>query len=282
MAKPYVKWAGGKSQLAAELIGRFPDSFSRYIEPFCGSAAIFFLYMDRDGDIFSSDIPEAWLNDSNYYLMNCHKQISEQPEDVMRMLACFEVMYKQNPENVYRDIRKIVVEDDDEATMAARFIFINKTCFNGLWRVNSKGKFNTPWNQTTSVNTFVHGNIIRCSKLLQNTKMTTGHFRDVIKEAYEGDFLFVDPPYEPVSDSSSFTGYTPGGWTIDDTLELSIALDEASDRGAKFIMTNSVSPVVYNSFSKFKITTVEAHRFVKAVSSDETREKVKETIITNY
>lgn len=281
MTKSYIKWVGGKAQLAIELIRRFPKSFKRYMEPFCGSASIFFAYMDRDGDIFNSEVPESWINDSNFYLMNCHHQIAKQPEDVMRILACMEVAYKQDPENFYYNTRKLVVENDDEVIMAARFIFINKTCFNGLWRVNSKGKFNTPWNKKISIRTFFHGDIISCSRLLLLAKMTTGGYEDVINKSVEGDFLFIDPPYEPISESSSFTGYTAGGWSKEDTHELSIVLSKADKRGIKFLMTNSVSPVVYNYFNKYNIDTVEAHRFVKAISG-ETREKVKETVITNY
>ncbi len=256
MSLAYLKWAGGKSQLMRTLLRKFPANFERYLEPFCGSAAMFFGYYDEPTDsIIEVQKPLALLNDSNSLLVNCHKQIRDNFASVVEEIETLRTSYRQNPEETYQLMRKSVTDEKNEAKAAALFLFVNKTCFNGLWRVNSAGKFNVPWNGDKSPTVYHRGSLLRCSRLLgQHASLMCMDFRQFLDDHCErGDFVFLDPPYVPVSETASFTSYTEENWTEKDTLELAGWLDRLHIRRVKFLMTNSDSSSVYNIFGHWNI-----------------------------
>jgi DNA adenine methylase len=290
MSKSYLKWVGGKGQISEELIARFPENFERYIEAFSGSAALFFAYYAKQSapDIFDdSSPPPALLNDTNPWLINCHKEVTYRHDTVKKYLDRLEVEHAKDPEGHYKRIRSSFQDlfDSNEipSQRAAEFIYINKTCFNGLWRVNAKGEYNVPFNGKTKVNLY-DPSLMKCSEMLkQYATISYWDFDTFIRRvATKGDFFFLDPPYVPISDTANFTGYTEGGWTDKDDEKLVKVLEFIDSTGAKFLMTNSDAPRVYALFGKWKIEELKVHRFVKALHGEDTREKVNETVITNY
>lgn len=288
MIGSYLRWVGGKTQLASELIRRLPEKFERYLEPFCGSAALFFCYYGslRNYDMFSTqDAVPALLNDSNEALINCHQCIANRPIAVWPHINSLAAEHAADPEGVYYRIRKTFNRmDGDSFRKAAEFIYINKTCFNGLWRVNSSGDFNVPSNGSKRFRISWLA-LQRCWLLFRDhaTLSCGGYAEFLWSKVRKGDFVFLDPPYIPLSTTSSFTSYTQDGWTDRDNLQLADILSQLDSIGVKFLMTNSSSPLVYELFGKWNIQEVKAHRFVKALSgSGGKRDKVEETVITNY
>lgn len=293
MTKSYLKWVGGKRQLSKELIKKFPHEFNRYIEPFCGSCAMFFSYYGQEEtDIFNTiPKPPAILNDSNHLLINAHKSIQQDFKSVSIHLDNLKNRW-DNYDDKYKayltireELNKSIHDDSfDIFLKSALFIFINKTCFNGIWRVNSKGLFNVPWNKKEKISLYKSSNLRQCSELLkQYSKLECIDFYDFLeKESQIGDFVFLDPPYIPTSRTSSFTSYTCDGWSNKDDKRLSKILDIMDKRGVKFMMTNSESPLVYALFGKWNIEEVRAHRFVKALNKNEKRKMINETVVTNF
>lgn len=185
MTKPYIKYAGSKGQLVKVLLRKFPQKFNRYLEPFCGSAAMFFAYYDGSfHSIFDKEQPLALLNDSNALLVNCHKQVRDEYKTLMEALDLLIVEYRKNPEEVYLAKRKLLNVEKDPVKSAALFIFVNKTSFNGLYRVNSKGEFNVPWNQVSNQSFYHSGSLLRCSKLLScYAALSTKDYREFLEES---------------------------------------------------------------------------------------------------
>jgi len=289
MIRSYIKYVGGKSQLAIQLINLFPKQFDRYVELFCGSASLFLSYYgnSRTRDIFLyKKYPKAILNDINGRLINCHIQVANSLNELKVCLDNNEKEHAVNPEKFYIENRKQVTNlltDSNLLEQAARYIYINKTSFNGLWRVNQKGEFNVPFNQKKTISLY-NKNIQICSSLFKKyVEFTNIDFRDWInKYMSSGDFIFIDPPYEPISATSSFTSYTEENWNEKDTSDLADVLDIINKKKSYFMMTNSDAPKVYEIFGKWDILTLKAHRFVKALNGEEGRSKVNETVIRNY
>lgn len=293
MSKSYIKWVGGKSQLAAELTKKFPKNISRYKEPFCGSASIFYHLYDRPVDIFDNTIlPKAYLNDSNPFLVNLHVVVKEKLEELKEALSRFQYEYISSDsklefylkKRIYFNSLGISAIQEQPVCMAALFIVLNKLCFNGIWRVNKKNEFNVPFNNAENVNLCNNVSMRVCSEILNRyAEITCKDFSDLAEDIKEGDFFFIDPPYVPVSKTSNFTAYTKDGWSAKDDVRLQKMLKKIDSANAKFMMTNSPSEKVVDIFSGWNVDYIEAHRFVKALSKDETeRDKVNETILTNY
>jgi len=285
----YLKWVGGKGKLAPDLINLFPQHINRYFEPFVGSGAMFFSYFrySEQKDMFDEQTyaSVAILNDFNSHLINCHEQVASSIDDMIPILERLEDSHRKDPQAFYHKIRESVTKSDrDKLQSAAEFIYINKTCFNGIWRVNKSGGFNVPWNKKKDIN-LASTHIQRCSKLLkQYAEFVNTDFETFIKscEFSEGDFVFLDPPYIPVSATSNFVSYTEDGWDYKCDLRLKGCLEYLDNQGVKFMMTNSDADLVYDLFGKWNIGTIRAHRFVKALKGEGTRTKVDETVTTNY
>jgi len=299
--KSYLKWAGGKSRLNQYLIPYFPKSINNYIEPFIGSASVFLDFielLETSQNIFDNEIifpNKFFLNDLNSTLINSHICVSNYIEELLVLLNKLQKEYdlSENKELLFKEKRKDLNDiinikfdsDKDNIKKASLFIFINKTCFNGLWRVNGSGFFNVPWNKVQSTNIYNEKEIRECSKLFKKAEFSSKDFQNFIElNLEENDFVFLDPPYIPLSISSSFTSYTSDNWGIKENERLLLCLKYIDFRKAKFMLTNNFSDDIVKIFKEWNIRFMDAHRFIKPVKNinDEKRNKVKEIIVTNY
>ena len=275
--KPVIKWVGGKTQLLKELkeiIIPVLKEDSYYYEPFCGGAALA-LDLEHKNTI---------LNDLNSELINMYRVIKHKPEELIAELKCF-----QNSHNAefYYHIRNLDRTDAlskiSDVAKAARTIYLNKTCFNGLYRVNSKGQFNSPIGRTSSGKTpdIVQEDLIReMSKFLKTVQFHNGDYKDCLATAKAGDVVFFDPPYDQDESISSegFVGYQKEGWTRKDLEELKTVCDELSIRGVKVVLTNNDTEFVRKLFTGYNFREVEVKR---SINRDGNKRKGKELIIYN-
>ena len=272
LVAPVLKWVGGKRQLIDDIAPLLPDRFSLYCEPFVGGGALLFELQPK----------EAFINDINDELMRVYSVIKNDVEALILALVDF----KNEADHFYsvrdwdRDKEKYASLPD--VTKAARILYLNKTCYNGLFRVNSSGEFNSPFGNYRNPN-IVNAPTLRAVSSYLNTaavKMTTLDYSEVLAKQPKGAFVYLDPPYDPVSDSSSFTGYAKGGFTRDDQIRLRDCCDDLDRRGLKFMLSNSATGFIKDIYSKYGITTVKAKR---AINSDSTkRGEIDEVVIRNY
>lgn len=286
----YLRWIGGKSGIANLIIPYFPKNINKYIEPFCGSLAMFLSYKERlekEDDLYEASTPpfEYILCDINEPLLNCHSSVKYNLEHILALLKNYETRHNENSLGTYLAERNMVsdVDINDSAGSAARFLYVNKICFNGIWRVNRSGKFNVPWNKMEKV-AFDDVSLRMSQKLMDKTSFYIRDFRVSIREfAKKGDFVYLDPPYFPLSKTSSFTSYNKN--VIDDK-ELLYQIREECEwmdsQGVKWLMSNSSAKEVYDAFKRYRIADIQAPRFVKALKNGEKRESVTETVIKNY
>ena len=275
--KPVIKWVGGKTQLLKELkeiIIPVLKEDSYYYEPFCGGAALA-LDLEHKNTI---------LNDLNSELINMYKVIRDNSEELITELKRF-----QNSHNAefYYHIRNLDRTDAlskmSDVVKAARTIYLNKTCFNGLYRVNSKGQFNSPIGRTSSGKTpdIVQVDLIReMSEFLKTVQFHNGDYKDCVATAKNGDVVFFDPPYDQDESISSegFVGYQKEGWTRKDLEELKQLCDELSIRGVKVVLTNNDTEFVHELFAGYNFREVEVKR---SINRDGNKRKGKELIIYN-
>lgn len=275
--KPVIKWVGGKTQLLKELkeiISPALKEDSYYYEPFCGGAALA-LDLEHKNTI---------LNDLNSELINMYRVIKHKPEELIAELKRFQNSH--NPEFYYH-IRNLDRTDAlskmSDVVKAARTIYLNKTCFNGLYRVNSKGQFNSPIGRTSSGKTpdIVQEDLIReMSQYLKTVQFHNGDYRESLVHAKNGDVVFFDPPYDQDESISSegFVGYQKEGWTRKDLEELKTVCDELSIRGVKVVLTNNDTEFVRKLFAGYNFREVEVKR---SINRDGNKRKGKELIIYN-
>lgn len=266
-ATPFLKWAGGKRSIIEELNKRLPEKITNYWEAFVGGGALFFEIQTK--------IKKAFLSDANLDLVITYNVIKKQPAELIQLLKKHQRLHCE--EYYYRQRNKHTLTDPIE--IAARMIYLNKTCFNGLFRVNKKGEFNVPMGKYANPGICAEDNIHLCSKALQKA---TIQFKDYHKiEPLEGDFVYFDPPYHPVNDTS-FTDYATGGFTEKDQKELSEFCMKLHKQGVKLMVSNSNTEFIKNLFksSVFKIEIVNAPRMVNCKPKG--RSAVEELLITNY
>lgn len=268
-AKQFVKWAGGKKQLLPQLLAFSPPKFENYFEPFVGGGALFFKlhYLGR--------IKKSYLNDLNENLVIAYKTIKEKPNRLIKELSSGK--YKNEKETFYK-IREEEPKDKIKAT--ARFIYLNKAAFNGLYRENSKGKFNVPFGKYTNPNILDRENILAVSKALQTDEITCFDFEKAVAKAKKGDFVYFDPPYQPISKTSSFTSYTKKDFTEKDQKRLFECFKKLDKKGCLLMLSNSYSPLIKSLYKEFDQRTVMAGRAISC--KGEGRGKIKELIVTNY
>ena len=258
--KPILKWAGGKSQMLDDLFPLIPNSFNRYIEPFIGGGALFFALQPKDGIIA----------DSNPELINLYVQVANNVDDVISYLK----EYKNDEEFFYK-IRSLNWQKLDPAEAAARMIYLNKTCFNGLYRVNRNGEFNVPFGRYKNPNICDSESLIKASELLKSTKIVCGDYKDVLAHnAGKGDFVFLDPPYVPVSEYADFKRYTKEQFYEKDQRCLAKEVDRLVKNGTNVILTNSNAPLVHELYDKYPLTIVKTKRYISSKSSTRTGEDV--------
>ena len=270
---PFVKWAGGKRQLLDEIKARLPKDFGDYYEPFVGGGAVFFELMPQN----------ATINDINESLMNAYCRIRDTPEDVMAALDALDgnQMCTGDPKGYYYSIReryndRIRTGNYDTET-AALLIYINKHCFNGLYRVNAKGQFNVPYNGSTQPS-YSRDNILGLSAALKGATIMNGDFETACENARKGDFVFFDSPYAPLN-PTSFESYTKEGFSQKEHERLAGLYRALSDKGCYCMLTNHNTKLIHDLYDGFDIDVVAVRR---AINSDATKRTGTEVIVTNY
>ncbi|MGP5176473.1 DNA adenine methylase [Psychrobacter immobilis] len=271
LVMPFLKWVGGKRQLMNEIEPLIPSKISTYYEPFIGGGAVFLNQQPK----------KAVINDYNAELINVYKMVRDNVEELIEDLATHE--------NESEYFYKIRLQDREEGfdelsalKRASRVIYLNKTCFNGLYRVNSSGEFNTPFGRYKSPN-IVNEPVLRAvSKYLQNNniQLLSGDFEDALKGARKGAFVYLDPPYDPLSKSSNFTGYVEGGFGSDQQERLRDVCVNLHQKGVNFLLSNSATLFVKELYKDFEIIEVGAKRHINSVASK--RGEVTEVLVRNY
>ena len=264
--RPFLKWAGGKTQLLSILRERAPGGFNKYIEPFVGGGALFFSLLPERGAI----------NDSNEELINAYSVIRDTPEELLS-----ELQLHVNKKDHYYAIRSLDPSTLTSVKRAARFIYLNKTCFNGLHRVNRKGQFNVPFGKYKNPKIADELVIRAVSQVLQNTHIRSSDFEAFLRGVAEsGDFVYLDPPYHPVGKYADFKRYTKDFFGEEDQRRLREVVGWLDKIGCKFMLSNSDAPLMLELYSDYHIEFVEANRYINCNSSK--RGKVREIIVTNY
>jgi DNA adenine methylase len=262
---PLVKWAGGKRNLLKVYKKLFPKRFNNYHEPFLGSGAVFFFLKPQ----------KAVLIDKNEELINFYEVVRDHPLELMELISTYKV-----DKDFYYRIRELEPKNLSKIERAARFLYLNKTAYNGLWRVNSKGKFNVPFGRYKKVKFFDRENLLKASKLLKNAVLLCSDFEEVVKYAQKGDFVYLDPPYYPLSETSNFRNYTSEGFSKEDHLRVYKVFKTLTEKGCFVMLSNSNSPFIRELFKDFVITEVFANRFIN--SKADGRKPIIELVIRNY
>ncbi len=270
--KPFIMFVGGKTQLLPTLLPLFPAKAKTYFEPFLGGGAVFFALAK------ANRFEKAVLNDWNDELANVFGVVRNHPAALMRALDDFEKEYLLAPERVYYGTRDQSPDEMTEVAQAARFIALNKSCFNGLYRVNAAGRFNVSWSKKEKVNTYEEANIRACSAALRSASISEGDFEHALVDAGPGDLVYLDPPYLPISKTSSFTSYTKGGFDLNAHERLAKKAAEVADRGAHVFASNSDHKEIREMWGdrKFEVVEVLAKRAVNCQGAK--RGKIKELI----
>jgi len=247
--RPFLKWAGGKTQLITKLSEYIPLSFKKYIEPFVGGGAFFFYLNPK----------KAIISDSNEELIFTYKAVRDNVEDIIKILESY-----RNEESFFYIIRSLDPNKLSESERAARIIYLNKTCFNGLYRVNKKGQFNVPYGKRNSE--FLNREQLRdSSEFLKNTEILHLDYLETLnKYAEPGDFIFLDPPYYPIGKYSDFKRYTKKFFYHDDHIILKKEFDRLIKIGCYVLLTNSNHPVILELYQNYEIKIIETKRLISS------------------
>ena len=272
--RPFVKWAGGKRQIIDKLKKYVPEEFGTYYEPFVGGGAL----------LFELSPSVAVINDSNEELMNVYNVLCNE-EKFKKMCSVLNTYEAKHSEEFFYDIRnkdrnKNTYNRLADYTRAARTIYLNKACFNGLYRVNSKNEFNVPFGKKLKVNTYDGSNLIVVSNYLtiNDVKILCVDFEEAVSTAKKGDFVYFDPPYD--SDTQTFNSYTEIGFDKDEQRRLAKVFKELDSRGVYVMLSNHNTVLVNELYGNYNIHIIEAKRAINA--NGKKRGKIEEVIITNY
>jgi DNA adenine methylase len=301
IAKPFIKWAGGKSQLLEQFERYYPNELKKgkinhYVEPFLGGGALYFSILEK------YKIKTAYLSDLNRDLILTYKVIQKKHDDLLDFLEQYQKRYDETAidkcRDLFLDFRKhfngqrfeinYKILADNWIPRAAQFIFLNKTCFNGLFRLNSKGEFNVPFGKYKTASIFDPDNIMAVSDALQNTEIVQAEYSNCYTKVNDKTFVYFDPPYRPLTQTSSFTSYNGAEWTDKQQIELAAFFHKLDkEKGAKLMLSNSdpanINPndaffeKAYRGYNLFKVS---ANRAVNCNGAG--RGKINELLITNY
>ena len=274
--QPFIKWVGGKRGLLKQLLPLFPKEFQNYHEPFLGGGAVFFelysLGYLKDKKIYLSDI--------NAELINTYKTIKNNPNELIDNLKNFKEQHSKEFYYYIRELdRKENFKDLTNIQRATRFIYLNKTCFNGLYRVNKKGYFNTPIGSYKNPNIADEEIILNASEALQDAIITNQSFTKVIENINKNDLIYFDPPYYPLTKTSNFTSYDANCFLEDKQKDLFTLFEELDKKGCFVIHSNSDTEFIKKLYKNFKIELVQANRFINSKSNG--RGKINEVLIRN-
>jgi DNA adenine methylase len=271
LLQPFLKWAGGKRQLLPTIRQYIPPKYSTYYEPFIGAGAVLFDIQPAVGII----------NDSNTELINCYEVIRDSIDELIQNLG-----QHKNEKEYYYTIRDLDREPNfknlDPVQRASRIIFLNKTCFNGLFRVNSAGQFNVPFGSYHNPK-ILNQIVLKAAHNYLATKkiqIMNVDFEQSVETAKKGDFIYFDPPYDPVSDTSSFTGYDINGFGKREQERLRDVYKKLSDKGCLVLLSNSATDFILDLYKDFTIITVTASRTINSVATG--RGKIDEVLVMNY
>lgn len=270
---PFVKWAGGKRQLLDRISERMPKSYNNYFEPFIGGGAV----------LFELQPQKAVINDINSALTNTYKIICEKPQDFISEIKKLDSEMWEDGKKYYYSLRELyndkLKKKEFDVELATLFVFINKHCFNGLYRVNGKGLFNVPYNNSRRVS-IDDASILEISEYLKNVEILTGDFEEACRGAKKGDFIFFDSPYAPLN-PTSFESYTKEGFDVESHKRLASLFDELTKRGCFCMLTNHNTEFINELYGNkdYKIDVVSVKR---SINSDASKRTGEEVIICNY
>lgn len=272
LVMPVVKWVGGKRQLLPEIIPLLPTKISSYCEPFVGGGAL----------LFSLQPSKAVVGDLNEELIGVYEVIRDDVDLLIESLK----QHKNTPEYFYSirdmDRDKTFFSSMSKVEKASRLIYLNKTCFNGLFRVNSSGEFNTPFGYYKNP-TIVNESVLRAvSKYFCSSEIVFCHedFSETLKYIKRGCFVYLDPPYDPVSDTANFTGYNKGGFNQEEQVRLKGCCDELTRRNIRFLLSNSATAFIKDLYKDYDIVPIKAKRTISADAQK--RGEIEEVLIRNY
>lgn len=271
--QPFIKWAGGKRQLLGEIEARLPKKWGTYYEPFVGGGAVLFRFNPE----------KAVINDINKQLINAYIAIRDDPDELMRQIDVHDDLIKDanEPKEYFYTARsrfnELLASDKADTESAALFVFLNKHCFNGLYRVNAKGLYNVPCNGSRATS-YARENILAISDYLKRITILNGDFEDACKNATTGDFVFIDSPYAPLN-PTSFESYTKEGFAEEEHRRLAALYQELTERGCFCMLTNHDTKLINDLYDGFNIDVVQVKR---AINSDASKRTGTEVIIRNY
>jgi DNA adenine methylase len=278
LVRPFLKWAGGKRQLLPEIVKYVPKRISKhtYYEPFIGGGAL----------LFELQPPKAVINDTNKELINCYKVIRDSLDELMEELSKDKYSNSETSYYQMRDLDRSRKEYENlsEVEKAARIIYLNKTCYNGLFRVNSQGQFNVPFGRYKNPNILDNAVLRAVNKYLKRDtiELLNQDFAKAVQSAKEGDFVYLDPPYDPVSETASFTGYDVNGFNRDEQERLKEEFDALDKRGCKVMLSNSCTDFILDLYKDYQYTIIKV-RATRSINSNALkRGMVDEVLVLNY
>lgn len=280
MTKPILKWAGGKQKLLKHILPLLPGEFKHYFEPFAGGLAVFFAIHER-----IRRPRRAYLSDANEDLINVYRRVRYDPDTILEELRAYDKRHKQNADYWYYFFRAYNQKDFvDLSHRAASFIYLNKTCYNGLYRVNKNGEFNVPLGQYKNPNIINKQGILAASQVFRSTPVTISPigFVEALRKPQRGDFVYLDPPYLSQPGKPSFTSYTTGDFGLKEHELLAVQIDQLTHRGVKVMLSNSAVPNAYLLYRNSQYRIVEIERSNAINSKGGERGPVKELLIMNY
>ena len=272
LVAPVVKWVGGKRQILDQITKYVPETFSTYYEPFLGGGAVLFELQPK----------KAVVNDINNELMNIYEVIRDNVEELIEDLK-----KHRNEEDYFYKVRELDRDKQRYNKMtpvekASRIIFLNKTCYNGLFRVNKAGEYNAPFGNYKNPNIVNETTLMAVSSYFNKVKIrfTCQDFAEVLKRSRKGAFVYLDPPYDPVSETASFTGYDKGGFDRDEQVRLKKTCDKLNKKGVKFLLSNSATDFIKDLYKDYKIEVIQAKRAIN--SRADKRGEVDEVLVMNF
>lgn len=269
-AAPVLKWAGGKRRLLEQYSKHFKLKFNNYHEPFFGGGAVYF-WLWSQGKL---DGKQAWLSDINPQLVNFYQVLQTKPEDLFELLATHQ---KQHDQEHYYRIRAQAPSDLDLVARAARLLYLNKTCFNGLYRENSRGEFNVPIGRYKNPRIFHAEGLLAAGRSLSKARLRKAAYQEVEQFAQPGDLVYFDPPYQPLTATSCFTSYTQHDFSPKDQEELADLFKRLQQKNVNVRLSNSDTPLIRSLYADFKKVKIRAARAIN--SKADGRQKITELLI---